>query len=64
MKRKYWDEDPDGQCTGKGLPPYRWDYEGGTYAEDAEVAAADGCKKLHTAVEIQTYCCPQKPLSF
>lgn len=64
VKKKYWDEEPDGECTGKGLPPYRWDYEGGTYAEDEEVARADGCRKLHRTVELQTYCCPTKPSTF
>lgn len=64
VKRKYWDDEPDGECTGKGLPPYRYSYEGGTYAEDEEVAVADGCRKLHGTVELQVYCCPTKPLRF
>jgi hypothetical protein len=64
VKRKYWDDEPDGECTGKGLPPYRYSYEGGTYAEDEEVAGADGCRKLHGTVELQDYCCPTKPLRF
>lgn len=61
MTKKYSDRDPDSECTGKGLPPYRWDYGGGTFAENQEVAEADGCRKLHQTVEIQVYCCPQRP---
>lgn len=29
VRKKFWDREPDGGCTGKGLPPYKWDYEGG-----------------------------------
>ena len=61
VQKRYWDEDTDGECTGKGLPPYRWSYEGGTYAEDREVAEADSCVKLHQSVELRVYCCPEKP---
>ena len=64
VSKKYWDAEPDSDCTGKGLPPYRWDYSGGTYAEDQEVAEGDGCTKLYQFVEIQDYCCPQKPNTF
>jgi hypothetical protein len=64
VKRKYWSEEPDGQCTGKGFPPYRWDYEGGTFAEDEKVAKADGCTKLYQTQEIQTYCCPTRPVTY
>jgi hypothetical protein len=53
------EEGPDGECVGKSLPPYRRQYEGGTYAEDDEVAFADGCKKLHRSVELRDYCCPK-----
>lgn len=61
VTKKYYDKDPDSECTGKGLPAYRWDYAGGTFAEDQEVAEADGCRKLHQTVELQVYCCPKKP---
>ncbi len=61
VRRRYWDEETDSECTGKGLPPYRWDYEGGTWAEDEEVAKADGCTKLHSVKQLQTYCCPKAP---
>lgn len=63
VTRKYDGTEPDTECTGKGLPPYRWDYGGGTFAENQEVASADGCRKLHQTVEIQVYCCPKKPNS-
>lgn len=63
VQKRYWDEDTDGECTGKGLPPYRWSYEGGTYSEDREVAEADLCVKLHQTVELQVYCCPQRPVT-
>lgn len=61
VTRKYDGTEPDSECTGKGFQPYRWDYSGGTFAENQEVASADGCRKLHQTVEIQVYCCPKKP---
>lgn len=61
VHKKYWNKSPDGECTGRAFPPYRWDYEGGTFAEDALVATSDGCVKLHSSPEIQTYCCPERP---
>lgn len=64
VKKKYWGTERDGDCTGKGLPPYKWDYEGGTFAEDQEVATGDGCVKAFISPEIQTYCCPQQPLAY
>lgn len=64
VKRKYSGDEPDRECTGKGLPPFRWDYEGGTYAEDEQVAKADGCTKLHQTIELQVYCCPKRPNVF
>lgn len=63
ITKKYWDTEPDGGCTGKGLPPYKWDYTGGTYAEDRELAVADGCSAAHTYAENTSYCCPQKPIT-
>lgn len=45
-------------CAGKDLPPYRWDYSGGTYAENQEIAEDDGCVKLHKMEDSQWYCCP------
>jgi hypothetical protein len=48
-------------CTGKGYPKYKREYEGGTYAEDQQVATADGCVKLYKTEELQTYCCPTVP---
>lgn len=61
IKRKYWAAEPDRECTGRGMPPYRWTYEGGTFAEDAEVAYADGCQKPHSSPEITDFCCPKGP---
>jgi hypothetical protein len=58
---KRWDTEPDSTCTGKGLPPYRWSYEGGTYAEDAELAGIDGCRKPFTSPEDVSFCCPTRP---
>jgi len=59
--RKYYDDSPDSSCTGKGFPPYRWDYSGGTFAEDAEVADVDGCRPLFQMQENTTFCCPKSP---
>jgi len=60
VKKKYLDTEPDGLCTGKGLPPYRWDYEGGTYAEDEEVARAEECVPAFKEANV-SFCCPKKP---
>jgi hypothetical protein len=64
VKRRYWGMEPDGDCTGKGLPPFKWDYTGGTYSQDHDVAVADGCMRLYHSEELQTYCCPKRPLGF
>lgn len=65
VKRRFWDEEPDGACTGKGLPAYRWSYEGGTFTEDREVAEADGCKALFPESSSNTtFCCPRKGNAF
>lgn len=64
VTRKFADRDKDNECLGKGFPPYRWEYGGGTFAEDREVAESDGCKKLHYSAELQVYCCPRVPSSF
>lgn len=61
VQRKYYDDSPDSLCTGKGMPPYRWSYEGGTFAEDMEVATADGCQKPFNVQEDTSYCCPKSP---
>jgi hypothetical protein len=63
VQHKYLDEEPDSLCTGKGLPPFRWSYEGGTFAEDAEVATADGCQSPFTLAENTTFCCPKRPVT-
>lgn len=62
VKRKSWGSSPDGDCTGKGLPPYRISYEGGTYDEDEMVAVADGCSHLYerrNTMNDSTFCCPK-----
>lgn len=64
ITRKHGGYEPDGTCTGKGLPPYWWEYTGGTFAEDAEVAAADGCSPKGQSRENTDFCCPKGPLKF
>ncbi|HEU4407787.1 MAG TPA: hypothetical protein VFS43_21160 [Polyangiaceae bacterium] len=62
VRPKWIGFDPDGDCTGKGLPPYRKAYEGGTYDEDELVAYADGCQHLFTrrnSMNDVYFCCPQ-----
>lgn len=59
VKSKYWSFKPDPTCLGKGKPQFMMIYEGGTFAENDEVALAAGCVKepmLDT-----TYCCPTGP---
>jgi hypothetical protein len=63
VRRSFWSVESDGTCAGKGLPPYRWTYEGGTFGEDAEVARADGCRPLFEH-QNTTFCCPKKPVTF
>ena len=64
VSKKYWGTNPDGDCTGKGLPPYKWSYEGGTFTEDREVAFADGCQSPSQLLDVMEYCCPQTPHPF
>jgi hypothetical protein len=58
---KYRSSEPDSICTGKGMPPYRWDYSGGTFAENEEVATSEGCMKTFGVPESTSYCCPRRP---
>lgn len=59
---KWVSADPSGDCAGRGLPPYWWQYTGGTYAEDAELAQADGCvTKTNFRGQDTDFCCPQRP---
>ena len=44
----------DNRCAGEGLPPEGREYGGGTWAEIATVASADGCKNVTHGF----YCCP------
>lgn len=58
---KWWGFEKDGQCTGKGLPPYRKDYEGGTFDENEKVAKYDGCVSPFQSRDDalrNTFCCP------
>lgn len=58
---KWWGFEKDGTCTGKGLPPYRKDYEGGTFDENERVAKHDGCKSPFQSRDDalrNTFCCP------
>lgn len=61
VRRTYESAEPDSLCTGKGLPPYRWEYAGGPFAEDQVVAHADGCRAPFTHAENTAFCCPRKP---
>lgn len=58
---KWWGTEKDGTCTGKGLPPYRKDYEGGTFDENEKVAKYDGCVSPFQSKDDalrNTFCCP------
>jgi hypothetical protein len=57
VEKKYWGFEPDGTCTGEGLPPMRITYEGGSFTEDDAVAEADGCKTLPMGG--RSFCCPK-----
>lgn len=63
VHRKYGGDEPDSYCSEKGLPPYMWNYVGGTFLEDAEVSLSDGCKSAFGLSENTTFCCPDKPKS-
>ena len=64
VSAKYWGFDPDGNCQAEGKPPFRKDYEGGTYDENETVALGDGCVHLFQAhmthsPNDNTFCCPK-----
>lgn len=54
----------DGTCTSKGLPPYKIDFEGGTYRQNELVALSRNCKHLfggrhnRNTILWNSYCCP------
>lgn len=57
--------EPDSRCVSEGRPPFILTYEGSTYAENEEVAYADGC--VHAFYVAQngpwgpdrnSFCCP------
>ena len=51
----------DGSCTGKGLPPYRFEFEGGTYSQNALVATSARCVPLYpgSPISMNDFCCPE-----
>ena len=64
ISRRYWDTEPSGVCTGKGMPPYMWDYTGGTFDENREIARSEGCQSPYSSHENTTFCCPKAPGGF
>ena len=59
---------PDNRCVSEGKPPYMLAYEGGTYAENEQVAFADKCVhafRVSTSVpggpNDNQFCCPKPP---
>ena len=62
VQRRYSSSLADAYCTGKGLPPYLWDYTGGTFAEDAALATSEGCASLFPGDPSNfSFCCSRKP---
>ena len=65
VERRYYGEERDGECIDKGLPDYRWAYEGGTRDEVDLVASEYGCKHLFDNASdflvFKVFCCPQAP---
>jgi hypothetical protein len=62
VRVKSWGAEPDAECSGKGLPPFRKSYEGGTFEEDELVALADGCAHLFQRrgnMNDSVFCCPR-----
>ncbi|WP_437607322.1 hypothetical protein WMF20_41950 [Sorangium sp. So ce834] len=62
VRVKSWGAEPDAECSGKGLPPFRKSYEGGTFEEDELVAEADGCTHLFQRrgnMNDSVFCCPR-----
>ncbi|WP_437755835.1 hypothetical protein [Sorangium sp. So ce1389] len=62
VRVKSWGAEPDAECSGMGLPPFRKSYEGGTFEEDELVAEADGCAHLFRRrgnANDSVFCCPR-----
>ncbi|WP_437839267.1 hypothetical protein [Sorangium sp. So ce1153] len=62
VRVKSWGAEPDAECSGMGLPPFRKSYEGGTFEEDELVAEADGCAHLfqrRNNMNDSVFCCPR-----
>jgi hypothetical protein len=61
VKTKWHSFDRDAQCTGKALPPFRKEYEGGTFDQNEKVALYDDCKSPYESRDDalrNTFCCP------
>lgn len=59
---------PDNRCVADGKPPYMLSYEGGTYAENEQVALADKCvHAFYVSTSVpggpndNQFCCPKPP---
>ncbi|MBX3210749.1 MAG: hypothetical protein KF850_01815 [Labilithrix sp.] len=68
VERRYDGTTRDGQCIDRGLPDYRWEYEGGSRDEIDLVASDDGCQHLFPGrsdfLLFKVFCCPRAPKSF
>jgi hypothetical protein len=65
VKGRHFRLEPDSGCLSKGLPPYNRSFEGGTFAENEQVAKAEGCVHRWPGAHNQDtplanlYCCPR-----
>lgn len=54
----------DGQCRGKGSPPFGFIVEGGTYAQNQLVAGRSACVAFGAGDNITNiFCCPTQDLA-
>ncbi len=61
VDRHFYNHEKDGECVDKGLPAYRWSYEGGTRQEVDFVAVDYGCRHLFDSESFdlfKVFCCP------
>ncbi len=66
VRAEWYGTERDGECAGKGYPPYRVDFLGGTFAQNEMVATSKGCVHLFekhstTSPTDNVYCCPCCP---
>ena len=62
VDRHFYNHDRDGECVDKGLPAYRWSYEGASRPEIDLVATDYGCRHLFGSESFdlfKVFCCPQ-----